>query len=62
MSAEDFKYMSSSQQIKRFSQYLNHTFYVGADLFLRTKHKQFLKLQNPKKVETVFDRLEKDKK
>ena len=38
MSQEDMKYMSSKNQLKRFSQYLNHSFFLGADAFLRTKH------------------------
>lgn len=63
MSIDDMKYMSSGQQIKRFSRYLNQSFYLGADLFLKTKHEQFLKQEHPRKAGgTVFSRLERDKK
>ena len=49
--------------MKRFSAYLNQSFYLNADLFLKNKHRQFLKTQKQgKKVETVFTRMEKDNK
>ena len=57
----DLKYMTSKKQMKRFTRHLNHSFYNDLDPHLRKKHEQFVKLHNPVKKETVFDRLEKDR-
>ena len=47
--------------MKRFTRYLHESFYVNADVFMKAKHTNFMKRQNPSKVSTVFDRLEQDK-
>ena len=60
--ASDAKYMSSKSQLQRFTRYLNHSFYIGADPLMRAKHSQFVQSVQPKKNETVFDRFEQDTK
>ena len=62
MDKEELKFMSDANRIKRYSTYLHHSFYIGQDMFIQHKHKQFVKNSNPKKRSTVFDRLEQDKK
>lgn len=53
--------MSSKSQMRRFTRYLNHSFFIGADPLLKTKHSQFINSTSGEKEESVFDRLEKDK-
>ena len=43
LSKLDLKYMSLDSQMQRFTKYLNHSFYLGADAFLKAKHSLFVR-------------------